>query len=65
MDFNTKVLDELDEECRKYGLPLLSWIVRDIPGRSPSTPDQQAQVFSAAIEGRYGLLALKLEKWAN
>jgi hypothetical protein len=50
------LLDEIDEECRTHGLPPLSWLVVDVPGRPNATREQIAQVHAAAAEGKYDLL---------
>jgi len=51
-----ELLDAIDADCRAHGLPLLSWLVTDVPGRPNATPEQIAAVHKAAAEGKYDLM---------
>ena len=53
------ILDEIDKECRVHGLPPLSWVVRNIPGRANASQEQIDSVWKAAREGKYDLMGIK------
>ena len=57
--FNIALLDSVDADCIAHGLPPLSWIIADVPGRPNATKDQRDQVHAAAAKGMYEILSLK------
>ena len=54
-----QILDEIDEECRKHGLPPLSRIVRDVPGRANATDEECEEVFTRVARGDYAVIGIE------
>lgn len=65
MDEALEIINEMDEECRKLGLPPISRIVEGIPGRPDATAEERAEVYAAAEAGKYDALQTKIEEAGN